>query len=317
MSMQRGLTRTAVGLVAAQTVLACGAQAPEAASSSIATPAASAAPAAKTAATSTPAAISTPRPETTGTAAPAPRAASALRIEAFAVPAGSAAHDLAPARNGGVWYTGQASGELGWLDPRSGEVRRVPLGAGSRPHGVIVGADGAAWVTDGGLNAIVKVEESSLAGKVEESSLGVTVYRLPANRPNVNLNTAAFDGEGRLWFTGQAGIIGRLDPRTGAIDVFDAPRGAGPYGITGTPTGDVYFASLAGSYVGKIDRASGAVTVLEPPTRGQGARRVWSDSRGRIWVSEWNVGKVGRYDPRVGHGASGVARRGPRPTRST
>jgi virginiamycin B lyase len=25
---------------------------------------------------------------------------------------------------------------------------------------------------------------------------------------------------------------------------------------------------------------------------------VWSDSTGRIWVSEWNAGKVGVYDPR-------------------
>jgi virginiamycin B lyase len=39
------------------------------------------------------------------------------------------------------------------------------------------------------------------------------------------------------------------------------------------------------------------VTVLSPPTGGQGARRVWSDSRARIWVSEWNVGKLGMYDP--------------------
>jgi virginiamycin B lyase len=39
--------------------------------------------------------------------------------------------------------------------------------------------------------------------------------------------------------------------------------------------------------------------VLNPPTRGQGARRVWSDSRGRIWVSEWNAGKVARYEPRL------------------
>ena len=26
---------------------------------------------------------------------------------------------------------------------------------------------------------------------------------------------------------------------------------------------------------------------------------MWSDSKGRIWVSEWNAGKVGRYDPKT------------------
>jgi virginiamycin B lyase len=39
--------------------------------------------------------------------------------------------------------------------------------------------------------------------------------------------------------------------------------------------------------------------VLEPPTDAQGARRAWSDSRGRVWISEWNAARVGRYDPRT------------------
>jgi virginiamycin B lyase len=37
--------------------------------------------------------------------------------------------------------------------------------------------------------------------------------------------------------------------------------------------------------------------VIVPPTERQGARRVWSDSKGRIWVSEWNAGQVSVYDP--------------------
>ena len=41
----------------------------------------------------------------------------------------------------------------------------VELGEGSAPHGVIVGPDGAAWVTDGGLNAIVRVDHATLAIK--------------------------------------------------------------------------------------------------------------------------------------------------------
>jgi len=39
------------------------------------------------------------------------------------------------------------------------------------------------------------------------------------------------------------------------------------------------------------------VTVLDPPTARAGARRVWSDSAGRPWISEWFGGKVGRYEP--------------------
>ena len=81
------------------------------------------------------------------------------------------------------------------------------------------------------------------------------------------------------------------------MEVFEAPRGLGPYGISTTPNGDVYYASLAGSYIARIDLETGAATVLEPPTPDQGARRIWSDSQGQLWVSEWNAGKLAVYDP--------------------
>jgi virginiamycin B lyase len=211
-----------------------------------------------------------------------------FEIATFPLPAGSGPHDVAPAADGGVWYTAQDSGELGWLDPESGEVREVALGPGSRPHGVIVGPDGAPWITDGGLNAIVRVDPSSQR---------VDVYPLPASAPDANLNTAAFDGDGVLWFTGQAGWYGRLDPEVKTVEAFAAPRGQGPYGITATPDGEIYYSSLAGSYLGEVDRSTGEVRVIDPPTAGAGLRRVWSDSRGRLWVSEWEAGQVGMYDP--------------------
>jgi virginiamycin B lyase len=213
------------------------------------------------------------------------------RLQVYEVPAGSGPHDVAPATDGGVWYTAQQSGELGHLDPDSGETRHVDLGPGARPHGVVVGPDGAPWITDGGLNAILRVDPDT-----EE----VLAFDLPADRPDANLNTAAFDGRGRLWFTGQSGVYGRLNPATGNMAVFDAPRGAGPYGITATPAGDIWFVSLAGSYLASIDLNTGEATVKEPPTPDQGARRVWSDSRGRLWVSEWNAGQVSVYDPAAG-----------------
>ena len=213
-----------------------------------------------------------------------------LRVREYRVPSGTHPHDVAPARDGGVWYTAQGSGDLGWLNPKTGRSRLTPLGSGSAPHGVIVGPDGAPWITDSGLNAIVRVDPRTRR---------VRSFPLPASAGYANLNTATFDRKGVLWFTGQSGIYGRLDPKVGKVRVFRAPRGEGPYGITTTPAGDVYYVSLAGSYLGRIDTRTGKATVLRPPTAGQGARRAWSDSRGRIWISEWNAGKVGMYDPRT------------------
>ena len=212
-------------------------------------------------------------------------------LEEFPVTPRSHPHDVAPASDGGVWYTAQVGGALGYLDPATGRIREIKLGSGSAPHGVIVGPDGAPWITDGGLNAIVRVDPKTS---------NVTRFSLPRGREGANLNTATFDHRGVLWFTGQSGVYGRLDPATGKLDVFDAPRGRGPYGICTAPDGSVYFASLAGSFVARLDTTGGGATVLDPPTAHQGARRVWADSKGRIWVSEWNAGQLGVYDPASG-----------------
>jgi virginiamycin B lyase len=210
-------------------------------------------------------------------------------IKEFPVPKGSHPHDVAPARDGGVWYTAQASGELGWLDPISGHTKHIPLGKNSAPHGVIVGPDGAPWITDSGLNAIVRVDPKTKK---------MDVFPLPKGTPYTNLNTATFDNNGILWYTGQSGYYGRVDPNTGKVEVFEAPRGRGPYGICTAPDGSVYYASLAGSHIARIDTKTGKATVIEPPTPGQGARRVWADSKSRVWVSEWNSGQVSMYDPK-------------------
>src|SRR5215471_21305569 len=165
-------------------------------------------------------------------------------MQTFVVLAGAGAHDVYPAPDGTVWFTAQSAGKLGRLDPRSGKSDVIALGPGAAPHGVIVGPDGTAWVTEGGQNAIARVDPATRA---------VTLFPLPRERRDENLNTATFDRQGVLWFTGQNGVYGRLDPKSGVMAMFDAPRGTGPYGITTTPDGKVLFASLAGSYVGRID----------------------------------------------------------------
>ena len=82
----------------------------------------------------------------------------------------------------------------------------------------------------------------------------------PTKATNVYWQTMYIDKQSRaeqkhqrpsvLWFTGQNGIYGRLDPAVGDVEVFAALGGRGPYGIATTPGGDVYYASLAVSYVG-------------------------------------------------------------------
>ena len=214
------------------------------------------------------------------------QAAASMQSWPLGTPRRTGIHNVAPAPDGGVWFTAQASGDLGWFDPKSGRTELIPLGSGSSPHGVIQGPDKAAWITDGGQGAIVRV---GWPGRE------IRVFRLPADAPYANLNTATFDHDGDLWFTGQSGVVGRLAVKSGEVRLSEAPRG--PYGICTVPNGDVWWCSLAGSYIARIDRHSGESTIVQPPTARQGARRVWGDSRGHVWVSEWNSGNLSAYDP--------------------
>lgn len=220
-----------------------------------------------------------------------------MRLQSWplATPRATGIHDVAPAPDGGVWFSAQRSGHLGWFDPRTGRTELIALGSGSSPHGVIAGPDGAAWLTDSGLNAIVRVSWPARE---------VRAYPLPAGTPYANLNTCAFDGQGDLWFTGQSGHVGKVALRSGAVGVQAAPRGRGPYGICATPRGDIWWCSLAGSFIAQIDLRTGTSRIVEPPTPEQGARRVWSDSRGRIWVAEWRSGNLSMHDPALGTGAA-------------
>lgn len=200
--------------------------------------------------------------------------------------------DITAAGDGSFWFCGQRNGTLNRLDPRDGAVTPVRLGSGSAPHGVIRGPDGGLWVTDGGQNAIVRVDPRDRR---------VQVWRLPEAFANANLNTGVFDPRGVYWFTGQNGVYGRFNPAGERMDVWEAPRGRGPYGITRTPQGTIWYVSLAGNHLAQIeDLGSARVRIVEPPTPNQGARRVWSDSQGRLWISEWNSGNVSMHDPRDG-----------------
>jgi virginiamycin B lyase len=214
-------------------------------------------------------------------------AAADTRVSYFPITPGSGPHDVAPAPDGSVYYSGQAKGVLGRLDPKTGKDENIPIGAGSAPHGVVIGPDGSPWLTDSGLNAIVRYDVKT---KKFDS------FKLTPHLPNANLNTGVFDKDGVYWFTGQSGVHGTVNPKTGKLEGWKSPR-RGSYGITVTPGNDVWYAALAGDHLGKIDKATGNVTIVEPPKKGAGPRRVWSDSKGLLWVSFWHSGEVGRYDP--------------------
>ena len=63
-----------------------------------------------------------------GCAADEPEETQPSSVQAYDVPEGSHPHDVAPADDGGVWFTGQRAGSLGHFNPSTQAVEEVPLG---------------------------------------------------------------------------------------------------------------------------------------------------------------------------------------------
>ena len=204
------------------------------------------------------------------------------------LPRGSLPYGVALTPDGAVWYTGQRAGELGRLDPATGAIKTIPLGQGAAPRGIIGGPDGALWLVDSGLNTIVRVDTATEA---------IRSFGLPAGGASANLQALVFDPAGRLWFTGESGFYGRLDQSLGILQIFKAPRGAGPAGIAAAPDGTVYFASFDGDYVERIVSGTGLATTLGLPLAPAGPRGIAADSRGRLWVGAWRAGHLATYEP--------------------
>ena len=219
---------------------------------------------------------------------PASTSAQRLRVREYPVPAGTHPHDVAPAPDGTVWYTAQHTGKLGRLDPATGKTTEVPLGDGSAPHGVIVGPDGAAWVTDGGLNAIVRVDSETSAVKTYPAA-GLDGLHEPQHGDLRPPRRALVHGAERHLRAAESEdgrdaclpCAGRRRP------VWDRDDAEGT-GLVRVARGEPHRSH---------QRQHGKGDGRPPADAGPGRAAGVVGLRGRLWVSEWNAGKVGRYDP--------------------
>ena len=111
------------------------------------------------------------------------------------------------------------------------------------------------------------------------------------------LNTATFDKDGKLWFTGQNGIYGRVDPGSGKVDAWKAPKGSAPTAspprrraMSGTPRSPATTSR-------RIDPATGAATVVNTPKPASARAASGRIPRAIFWVSLWHCGRTRPLDP--------------------
>lgn len=188
--------------------------------------------------------------------------------------------------DGVLWFSAPRLAAIGRVALDSGDVSYVSLGNGAKPKGLTLGPNGKLYACDGANDVI---------HQYDPATGDVVRHGMPAGQ-FVDVGTAAFDGGGRLWFTGVTGFYGSLDPVSGEIEVRAVESGRGPFATTTASDGAVWFASHTGNMIARIDPANGSLEQVALPTQLQGPKGLTSDRRGNIWVAAHKSGALARYD---------------------
>ena len=108
--------------------------------------------------------------------------------------------------------------------------------------------------------------------------------------------------DGRIWYTDYArGYLGMYDPKTKTAREFKTPGdNSAPYGIGVAPDGSLWFMEVRQGDVVRFDPKTEKMgEIVRIPTAGSVVRNVTVDSvRGRLWLAESGVSRLGRIDLR-------------------
>jgi streptogramin lyase len=181
------------------------------------------------------------------------------------------------------------------LNPRTGEVKEwnVPVEKPEFPAfgmGIDFDKSGNVWFTTMDQGGVAKLDRKS--DKIKLWNISATPGNEKAHVDMLRVSPT----DGTIWFKdSQNAKVNRLNPETGHIDNYPCPVPF--YGMSMNSKGNAYLPSMAKGAIGEIDAETGKVTVFPTPTPNSGARRGEFDRQGRYWFAEFNVGKIGMFDP--------------------
>lgn len=214
-------------------------------------------------------------------------------------------HDVIVDRDGIVWYSQFDQQFLGRFDPKTLTHAEfaIPVQRPDFPKGTLdleVDPEGDLWLSHMFQSGIVKFDK-----KTEKFQ----AFPLPKDVVNENsqqsmVGPQRWTVDRKVWLN-DAGIPGlhRLDMATGKFETWKPYENMkGPhsvYGIYADSKNNIFFMDFGGENVGKIEAATGKLTLFPTPTPRSRPRRGRMDDQDRVWFAQWRAEKIGMFDTRT------------------
>jgi virginiamycin B lyase len=156
----------------------------------------------------------------------------------------------------------------------------------------------------GTLIALALPAHRALPRPADVGTLNVNIQEWAVPTKGGHPHDPAVGPDDALWFTEQmANKLGRLDPKTGAIQEYPlaTDKNSGPHGLVADKDGNIWFTANFGGYIGKLDPRTGKVTEYKMPLeKADDPHTAAFDKQGILWFTVQGGNMVGRLDPQTG-----------------
>lgn len=161
-------------------------------------------------------------------------------------------------------------------------------------------AGGAAEATAAGL---MDIELTEWRVPISMERDGTLVDDYPGDgRSMTRPRDPGVDGEGNVWFCGQAGnYIGRLDPSTGQFTRYEVPANSNPHNLIVSDDGYIWYAGNRNGHIGRLDPRTGDVKRFDLPDESvRDPHTLTFNDEGNIWFTAQQSNYVGLLNTRNG-----------------
>lgn len=188
--------------------------------------------------------------------------------------------------DGNLWFTNNASDEIGRITP-GGAITEFGLSSPSAfPLEIVGGADGRLWFTEFGDNKIGRINTS---GTIENE------FAIPTT--NSQPKGITIGPSNILWFTeSNADQIGRMTTG-GVFNEFALPAGSDPADIAYGSDGNFFVTEPGTNRIAELTPA-GVVTQIDSGlTAGAQPESITAGPDGNLWFTEPGADRIGRMSP--------------------